>query len=532
MAAVVAYKPIEDMTPDEFTEALGDPHWRLSNLYYIKTKDPNKKAAPGEEEKEDDDADDVVVKFKPNRAQQVLMKRLWYRNLILKARQLGFTTFIQIYFLDVALFSPNRNLGVIAHTEDAAKKIFKKIKFAYDRLPPAVRKAMPLKTCNLLEMTLANGSTIQVGTSMRGDTIHYLHVSEYGKICAKTPEKAEEVVTGSFPAVPDSGIIFIESTAEGRGGDFYDKSNRAEALHNAGAKLRPKQFRFHFFPWHDEDGYQCDPAGVIISKKEHEYFDELEGKLNKVLTLPQRAWWITTRDELFSGQDERMWQEYPSTSSEAFQQSTEGTYYKQQFIAARKQKRITTVPHHPGIPVNTFWDIGHGDGTAIWLHQRVGQRNNFIGFIENWEEPYSWYVAELQKTGYVWGTHYLPHDGNHIRQGEDVNASPQTMLENLGLRRIEIVQRVSELQHGIQAVRNAFSTYWFDEVNCKEGLAHLELYKKAFNTQTQTYNDRPLKDGHTEAADALRQHAQGFVDQGPQKSASSVRGARKSWRVS
>lgn len=528
--AAVAYKSIEDMTPDEFTEALGDPHWRLSNLYYIKTKDPNKKAAPGEEES-DDDADDVVVKFKPNRAQQVLMKRLWYRNLILKARQLGFTTFIQIYFLDVALFSPNRNLGVIAHTEDAAKKIFKKIKFAYDRLPPAVRQAMPLKTCNLLEMTLANGSTIQVGTSMRGDTIHYLHVSEYGKICAKTPEKAEEVVTGSFPAVPDSGIIFIESTAEGRGGDFYDKSNRAEALHNAGAKLRPKQFRFHFFPWHDEDGYQCDPAGVIISKKEHEYFDELEGKLNKVLTLPQRAWWITTRDELFSGQDERMWQEYPSTSSEAFQQSTEGTYYKQQFIAARKQKRITTVPYHPGIPVNTFWDIGHSDGCAIWLHQRVGQRNNFIGFIEGWCEPYAHFVSELQKTGYVWGTHYLPHDGNHIRQGEDVNKSPRQMLEDLGLRRVEIVQRVSELQHGIQATRNAFSTYWFDEVNCKEGLAHVELYKKAFNVQTQTYTDRPLKDGHTEAADALRQHAQGFVDQGPQKSASSVRGARKSWRT-
>lgn len=519
-----AYKPIELMTPDEFKQALGDPHWRMSNLYYIKTKDSS--------EDDDDDGDGVVVKFKPNRAQKALMKRLWFRNLILKARQLGFTTFIQIYFLDVALWTPNLNLGVIAHTEDAAKKIFKKIKFAYDRLPPVLKEAMPLKSCSVTEMTLANGTTLQVGTSMRGDTIHYLHVSEYGKICAKFPDRAEEIVTGTFPAVPDSGIIFIESTAEGRGGDFYDKSQRAEALQDAGTKLRPKQFRFHFFPWHDEDGYQCDHAGVIISLKEHSYFDELEGKLGKKISLPQRAWWITTRDELFGGQDERMWQEYPSTSKEAFQQSTEGTYYKMQLIAARKQKRITSVPYHPGIPVNTFWDIGHSDGCAIWLHQRVGQRDNFIGFIEGWGEPYAHFVKELQATGYVWGTHYLPHDGNHIRQGEDINKSPKEMLEGLGLRHVEIVQRVSELQHGIQATRNAFSTYWFDEVNCKEGLAHIELYRKAFNERTQTFTDKPLKDVHTEAADALRQHAQGFIDHGPQKSVASARGSRKSWRVS
>ena len=523
MTAALAHKPTDQMSHDEFVAAMGDPMWRLSNLYFIKTKDSA--------DDDDEDSEGVVVRFKPNRAQSQLLKRLWHRNLILKARQLGFTTLIQILFLDYGLFTPNLNIGVLAHTDDAAKKIFKKIKFAYDRLPKRIRESVPLTSCSVKEMTFANGSTIQVGTSMRGDTIHYLHVSEYGKICAKFPDRAEEIVTGTFPAVPASGMIFIESTAEGRGGDFFDKSQRAEALHDAGAKLTQKQFRFHFFPWHEEVGYAMDPAGVIISLKEHSYFDELETTLKTKISAAQRAWWISTRDEEFGGQDERMWQEYPSTSKEAFQQSTEGTYYKMQLIAARKQKRITTVPYHPGLPVNTFWDIGHGDGTAIWLHQRVGQRDNFIGFIEAWTEPYSYFVTEMQKTGYVWGTHYLPHDGNHIRQGEDVNKSPKQMLEDLGLRRVEIVQRVSELQHGIQATRNAFSTYWFDEVNCKEGIKHLELYRKAWNTQTQTWSDRPLKDGHTEAADALRQHAQGFIDHGPQKSIASVRGSRKSWRT-
>lgn len=524
MAAVVAYKSIDEMDADEFKAALADPMWRLSNLYWIKTKT---------EDEDDEESEGVVVKFRPNRAQRQLLKRLWFKNLILKARQLGFTTLIQILFLDYAMFTPNLNIGVLAHTDEAAKKIFKKIKFAYDRLPPILRQANPTTSSSVREMTLANGSTITVGTSMRGDTIHYLHVSEYGKICAKFPDRAEEIVTGTFPAVPDTGIIFIESTAEGRDGDFFRKSNRAEALHNAGTKLSNKQFRFHFFPWHEEDGYQMEPAGVIISQKEHEYFDALEAQLEKTITPAQRAWWISTRDETFSGQDERMWQEYPSTSKEAFQQSTEGTYYKVQITAARKEKRITTVPYHPGIPVNTFWDIGHGDGCAVWLHQRVGQRDNFIKFIEGWGEPYSYFVAELQKTGYVWGKHFLPHDGAHVRQGQDTNLSPQQMLEQLGLRNVEIVTRVSELQHGIQATRNAFSSYWFDEVNCKEGLAHIEMYRKQWNERTASWSDHPLKDIHTEAADALRQHAQGFKDLGPQQSMASIRGNRKkSWRVS
>lgn len=489
----------------ELARNLADPMWRLANLYFIKTKTADAN---------DDDSEGVVVKFKPNRAQRLLISRLWHKNLILKARQMGFTTLIQIMFLDYGMFTPNLNIGVVAHTDDAAKKIFKKIKFAYDRLPEALRRENPLTTCSVHEMVFKNGSAITVGTSMRGDTIHYLHVSEYGKICAKFPDRAEEIVTGTFPAVPDGGMIFIESTAEGRGGDFYHKSQRAEAHHNARKKLTAKQFRFHFFPWHEEAGYAMDPAGVIISAKEHEYFDAIEAKLGKVLTLEQRAWWVSTRDETFSGQDDRMFQEYPATPDEAFQQSTEGTYYKVQMAAARKAKRITAVPHHPGTPVNTFWDIGHGDGTAIWLHQRVGQRDHFIKFIEGWGEPYSYFVAEMQKTGWVWGAHYLPHDGAHIRQGEDVSLSPQQMLENLGLRNVQIVDRVSELQHGIQAVRDTFNSCLFDEEGCKEGIIHLEMYRKTWSERTACYTDKPLKDIHTEGADSFRQFAQGYTPGG------------------
>ena len=491
-------------TPEELAACLADPWWRLCSgaLYKIIVKS----------DEGDDDGDGLVVPFKPNRAQRRLLKNLHTRNLILKARQLGFTTLIAILFLDCVLFRANVRAAVIAQDRDTAEMIFRdKVKFAYDHLPDALREAMPLKVESKTELLFAhNNSSIRVSTSARGGTPHYLHVSEMGKIGAKHPEKAKEVVTGSMPAVPDDGMLFIESTAEGQGGEFYNLSMRAKKLADAGKRLTPKELKFHFFPWWGEMTYRSDPDLVIITQRDHEYFDEIEVKAGCVIDIEQRAWWVDTRDSLFSGDDAKMWQEYPSTPEEAFKKSLEGCYYTKQIVAARKERRIGVVPYMPGYPVNTFWDIGSGDGTAIWFHQHIGQQHRFIRFMEGWGEPYSDFVGEMQKLGWVWGTHFLPHDGNHIRQGMDANLTPREQLEKLGLKNIEIVDRVLELQHGIQAVRDVFPSCWFDEEGCKEGIAHLELYRKRFNTTTQTFTDVPLHDIHSEGADAFRQFAQGY----------------------
>ncbi|WP_212311568.1 hypothetical protein [Agrobacterium tumefaciens] len=489
------FKPV---TEDDMALALADPMWRLCNLYWITTKD--------------DDADEaLVVKFKPNRAQRRLLKGLWFRNIILKARQLGFTTLIAIYFLDCCLFRENVRAGIVAQDLGAAETIFRdKVRFAYGKLPPAIQEATPLLEENKSELRFANNSSIRVATSMRSGTLQYLHISEFGKICAKFPERAKEVVTGSIPAVAQNGIICIESTAEGQDGEFYAMTQAAMKLHQSKKKLTKKEYRFHFFPWWGAIEYRLEPDGVMITAKDHEYFDKIEVTMDCEIDIEQRAWYVATREADFPGAEERMWQEFPSTPDEAFQKSTEGCYYSRQMVAARKAGRITTVPYMPGYPVNTFWDIGHSDGTAIWLHQFVGQQHRFIKFIEGWAEPYAHYVTEMQATGWVWGTHYLPHDGNHVRQGQDVSLSPREMLLNLGLRNIEIVERVSELQHGIQATRNLFPQCWFDAEGCKEGLIHLEMYRKKFNSTTQTFTEEPLKDIHTEGADSFRQCAQGF----------------------
>ena len=484
---------------EELKKNLSDPWWRLTSgkLYNIMIKG-------------DDGEESLVVPFIPNDAQMNLLQNLHTRNDILKARQLGFTTVIAIYFLDCCLFKANVRAAVIAQSEDVAKTIFRdKVKFAYDNMPSQLRLAMPLGRDSASELLFAhNNSSIRVATSARSGTLQYLHISEFGKICAKFPDRADEVITGSIPAVPTNGMVFIESTAEGQEGHFYKISKRAEALMLSGKKLNPKDFKFHFYPWWGEAKYVTDPDNVVITDKDHQYFDKIEGEANCKIAINQRAWWIMTRDSEFSGEEEKMWQEYPSTPKEAFQKSKEGCYYTVQMNKARKDGRITSVAYRPGHPVNTFWDIGSGDGTGIWLHQKIGQFDNFIGYIEGWGEHYSHYVSELNKLGYVFGTHYLPHDGNHERQGQSENISPVEMLKNLGLQDIEIVPRVSEVSHGIQATRDSFSTCWFDEAGCKEGILHLDSYRKRWNNTTGRFMDSPVHDVHSESADAFRQFGQ------------------------
>lgn len=487
-------------TEAELKQCLSDPWWRLTSghLYKIMIKG-------------DDGDDGLVLPFVPNQHQMDLLQNFHNRNVILKARQLGFTTLIAIYFLDCALFRENVRAGIIAQTDDIAKGLFRdKVKFAYDNLPPALRDAMPLERDSASELLFShNNSSIRVSTSMRSGTLQYLHVSEFGKICKEFPSRANEVVTGSIPAVAPSGVIFIESTAEGQEGHFYTMTEQSRKNKEAGKKLTSKDYKFHFYPWWGAAEYAMPADGVLITDKDHQYFDSIEQAANTTITPEQRAWWVSTRDTDFGGQPELMWQEYPSTPAEAFQQSTEGCYYSVQMTRLRKEKRICAVPYQEGVVVNTFWDIGNSDGTAIWLHQRVGMQDRFIKFIEGWGEPYSYYVRELQKTGYIWGKHFLPHDAAHVRQGALQNLSPKSMLESLGLTNIQVVPVCADLQQGIQQTRNAMQgDVWIDETGCKEGVIHLEQYRKKWNESAGRWSSEPLKNVHTEGADSFRQYAQ------------------------
>ena len=186
--------------------------------------------------------------FNLNRVQRELFYNSWYCNVILKARQLGISTYICLLFLDRCLFNSNLSAGIIAHTREDAKLLFKHIKFAYDNLPPEIKQSRPATIDSAQELVFNNGSSLRVGTSMRGSTLQYLHISEFGKICAKYPDKAQEIITGSLNTIAPGQVIFIESTAEGREGHFYDICKKAEKDKKEAKELSKMSFRFHFFP--------------------------------------------------------------------------------------------------------------------------------------------------------------------------------------------------------------------------------------------------------------------------------------------
>lgn len=311
-----------DFRPDndvDLLECLNDPMWRICSgaLYKIIVK-------------EADNESGLMMPFRPNVFQQQLLFHLHYRNIILKARQLGFTTLVCIVWLDHALFNANSYCAIVAQTEDIAKNLFQdKVKFAYDNLPAFLKKSCWLKYNNTSDLHFGhNNAKIRVAVSARSGTVHRLHISEFGKICKEFPKRAHEIVTGSMPAVPQKGITIIESTAEGRDGYFYSMTKKAQSLKEMGKKLNNIDYHFFFFAWHECDDYELDPDDVLMTDRDHAYFDMVEGKVNHAINIRKRAWYVATRDSLFKEYPEKMWQEYPSYPDEAFQVSLEGCYPK------------------------------------------------------------------------------------------------------------------------------------------------------------------------------------------------------------
>lgn len=495
-----AFKPANEI---ELAACLASWEWRIysGGIYKIKAKaDPT-----------DPHSSDIVVPFVPNGPQRDFLNALHYRNIILKARQLGFSTLIEIMALDHALWNDNQTAVIIAQDLNAANDLFRnKIRFAYRNLPQAVKDMRGLVRENESQLEFDNGSVIAVTTSARSGTVNFLHVSEMGKISAASPKKAREVRTGSLQAVPSTGIAVIESTAEGMGGDFHEMSNKARADADAEKDLTPSDYRFHFFPWWQDPAYRSDPARVVISSRDHAYFDEVEGTTGACIDLDQRAWYVAKRDSAeFVAEPHDMLREYPSTPDEAWQASKAGKYLSAVMAQARREGRIGKVPLLRHVPVNTFWDVGASDDTCIWLHQRVGAMDHWVGYREAQGEGYLADVQWLERLDLIWGAHYLPHDADHaVKNISDTRSAVAQLRLIKPSWTWRVVPRVANIQFGIDKMRTSFASYWFDEKACKEGLAHLDAYSREWNDRLQVWHDYPRHDEHSHAADALRQHGQ------------------------
>lgn len=167
---------------------------------------------------------------------------------------------------------------------------------------------------------------------------------------------------------------------------------------------------------------------------------------------------------------------------------------------ARIDGRITAVPHDPTLRVDTWWDLGIGDATAIGFVQTVGREVRLIDYYEASGEGLPHYAHVLEKKGYLYGKHWAPHD-IAVRELGSGRSRLET-AKSLGIR-FEVVPMCS-LEDGIHAARMLFPRLWIDERRCEALVRALMRYRWTFNSRLGEFSSTPVHDWCSHAADMVR----------------------------
>jgi hypothetical protein len=183
--------------------------------------------------------------------------------------------------------------------------------------------------------------------------------------------------TGALNTIQAGQVVFLESTAEGKEGHFYELCEAGQTKQRTGQPLSPLDFKFHFFPWWKAPEYSLNPDGVVIDEPHRRYFEGLKENHGIRLSPAQMAWYVKKAETQLGD----MKREYPSTPEEAFEASVEGAYYGELLAQAELQGRVGYFPADPDLPVHTAWDIGRHDYNSIWFWQRAVKRVRLVGFF-------------------------------------------------------------------------------------------------------------------------------------------------------
>ncbi len=377
----------------------------MENLYWVKDKQGK------------------VVKFRMKPFQRYLLQNFAPRNIILKARQMGFSTFIAIFFLDDCIFVKNLSAAIVADKEKNGKNIFKKIEFAWESFEGVLKEQLGItsKSDSTTEMSWTNGSSIIVGTTIHSGTYQRLHLSELGPLCAASPEKAEDVLKSSLPTVPDNGgIVFIESTAEGEGNEFHIRCLDALSLQERNIPLSPLDYKFFFFPWYLEPEYRIE-GDFPFDRVMETYFKDIERLLNITLDKPQKTWYALKSKE----QKRRMLEQYPSTPDEAFLSSGNKLFDVE--ILKKKAEREARAPievigclniYKHYVPSHSYAcgaDVSLGTGldssTAVVIDFTL---NEVVATYSSNTVPPVLFAFELARIGRMYGNCIIAPEANNV----------------------------------------------------------------------------------------------------------------------
>lgn len=182
-----------------------------------------------------------------------------------------------------------------------------------------------------------------------------------------------------------------------------------------------------------------------------------------------------------------------------------GAYYGKQLQLAEQEGRISKLQFESELGVETWWDLGIGDSTAIWFTQSTGREIRVIDYYEASGEGFPHYAKVLQGKPYVYSKHHAPHD-IEVRELGSGRSRKETAF-SLGI----VFQVVPNLpiEDGIEAARSILARCWFDKEKCERGLNALSSYHKAYDDKLRDWKSHPQHDWSSHAADAFRYLAVG-----------------------
>lgn len=212
------------------------------------------------------------------------------------------------------------------------------------------------------------------------------------------------------------------------------------------------------------------------------------------------------QEERESGMDESTIEQEFGVSYSA---NVKGAFYAEQIDRAISDNRISDFVYDNTLKVDTFWDLGVDDSTAIWFRQKINNKIIFIDYFEESGKDLQHFVRMLESKGYNYGTHYLPHDARQrsIQTGQTTADMLQDILKETKVSDDVWVLERLPVQDGINAVRSRFSRYHFDRARCAEGIKKLELYHRRWDSTKQVFLKEPVHDSNSHAADAIRMEA-------------------------
>ena len=275
-----------------------------------------------------------TVPFVLNPEQEEFIKNMEKYNIILKGRQIGFTTLSLAYMLYSACTKPDTNYIIMTHHASVSKSLFVKLKKMYKNLPHDKYPNLFPKTLlnNREELYLDNGSRIIIATAqgedaISGNSFQMIHLSEMAKYPA---DVQEEIIATCIPALAknESSAIIIESTAFGY--------NTYQEMFMKAYRDKESVWKAHFYSWlakayQSQFKHTFDEAEVWFKTNNNGRrmtYDDLEHD-EKVLRdkygatyrqLMFRRYYIATNSL------EKFRREFPTTPDEAFVESNKSIF--------------------------------------------------------------------------------------------------------------------------------------------------------------------------------------------------------------